>query len=257
MQTSYVRFSETIQGKTIKATDGEIGHCVDLLFDERYWTARYLVVQTGSWLLGKKVIVPIISVEHVDPDTGEIEVKLSREKIENAPDIETDAPVSRRQEMSISDYYAHGYYWSLGHMWGTGLDPMALRNTAVPPPQERESQTDKGDPHLRSLNEVIGYQVTVKSEQIATVADAYVCPPNWYVSYLVLSTGNWLSREHSLLSPEWTQEISWINRAISIDISKQMVESAPVFTPPLTDDQRDELDEHYARKRAQLADERS
>ena len=43
--------------KTIDALDGEIGSVHDLYFDDQTWSVRYLVVDTGKWLSGRKVLV--------------------------------------------------------------------------------------------------------------------------------------------------------------------------------------------------------
>ena len=41
----------------IQAIDGHIGGVHDLLFDDQRWTVRYLVVDLGSWLPGRKVLI--------------------------------------------------------------------------------------------------------------------------------------------------------------------------------------------------------
>jgi hypothetical protein len=43
-------------GFGIRATDGIIGTVDDLYFDDQDWTIRYCVVNTGSWLTGRKVL---------------------------------------------------------------------------------------------------------------------------------------------------------------------------------------------------------
>jgi len=51
--------ASAIREYKILASDGEIGAVKDLLFDDRTWTARWLVVDTGSWLFGRKVLLPV------------------------------------------------------------------------------------------------------------------------------------------------------------------------------------------------------
>lgn len=46
-----------LRGFTIEAADGQMGKVHDLLFDGRTWAVRYLVVDTGSWLPGRKVLI--------------------------------------------------------------------------------------------------------------------------------------------------------------------------------------------------------
>jgi hypothetical protein len=50
--------TQSLYGRTLSATDGEIGHVQDFYFDDQTWAARYLVVDTGTWLTGRKVLLP-------------------------------------------------------------------------------------------------------------------------------------------------------------------------------------------------------
>jgi uncharacterized protein YrrD len=48
----------TMKGYSIQATDGEkIGTAQEFYFDDRHWTIRYLVANTGNWLTGRQVLV--------------------------------------------------------------------------------------------------------------------------------------------------------------------------------------------------------
>ena len=46
-----------LNGFTIKADDGEIGTVVDFLFDDTSWKVRWLVIDCGTWLTGRKVLI--------------------------------------------------------------------------------------------------------------------------------------------------------------------------------------------------------
>lgn len=46
---------EELRGYTVQATDGDVGSVAEFFFDDDNWTVRYLVVDTGSWLMGRKV----------------------------------------------------------------------------------------------------------------------------------------------------------------------------------------------------------
>lgn len=50
----------------IGAADGEIGRVEDVYFDDEKWTVRYLIVDTGTWLSGRNVLVSPMSVRQVD-----------------------------------------------------------------------------------------------------------------------------------------------------------------------------------------------
>ena len=89
----------------LHATDGLIGSVKDLYFDDERWTIRYLVVHTGSWLMGRDVLVSPIAVKGFDDRETSIHVDLTRQKIENSPTIDTAEPISRQHEREYFQYY--------------------------------------------------------------------------------------------------------------------------------------------------------
>jgi hypothetical protein len=53
-----LRHTSKIDGYSIGATDGPIGSITDFLFDDVTWVVRWLVVDTGAFLGGRKVLLP-------------------------------------------------------------------------------------------------------------------------------------------------------------------------------------------------------
>ena len=90
----------------------------DFYFDDKSWTIRYLVADTGNWLLGRKVLLSPIAVGKADFSSGRINVKLTKKQVEESPSIDSDKPVSRQHEAYYHDYYGYPYYWSGPYLWG-------------------------------------------------------------------------------------------------------------------------------------------
>ncbi len=55
-----------LYGYTLQATDGELGKVKDVFFDDEKWTIRYLVVETGSWLNSRQVLISPYSIAGID-----------------------------------------------------------------------------------------------------------------------------------------------------------------------------------------------
>lgn len=55
-----------LTGHAIEAADGRIGSVKDVYFDDEHRTVRYLVADTGTWLPGRRVLLPPHAVERVD-----------------------------------------------------------------------------------------------------------------------------------------------------------------------------------------------
>ncbi len=84
--------SSAMKGYAIAAKDETIGTVSDFLFDQTTWTARWLVVDTGKWLTGRKVLVHPSAIDHVDHERRQIDVALTRKQVEDSPDIRQDRP---------------------------------------------------------------------------------------------------------------------------------------------------------------------
>jgi len=49
--------AKTLHGYKLNGLDGEIGKVKEFYFDDRHWTVRYLVADTGNWLTGRQVLI--------------------------------------------------------------------------------------------------------------------------------------------------------------------------------------------------------
>lgn len=94
-----LRALKAIINYRIQATDGEIGHLREVHFDDVTWAVRYLIVDTGKWLPGKKVHLSTMACDG-QPKWNErtIPVLFNKQMIKLSPDIDSDKPVSRQKE---------------------------------------------------------------------------------------------------------------------------------------------------------------
>ena len=113
-----------LKGYAIGATDGDIGKLDDFYFDDEFWTIRYLVTETGNWLLNRKVLISPFAIGQADLSGERFNVTLTKKQVEESPSIDTDKPVSRQHEASYLDYYAYPYYWAGPYLWGSMAYPM-------------------------------------------------------------------------------------------------------------------------------------
>lgn len=102
---------DDLKNLAIHASDGDIGQTKDFYFDDKHWVIRYLVVETGSWLFSKKILLSPISIKELDQEDKTLSVSISREQVKNSPDIDTEKPVSRQYEVDYMGYYGYPDYW--------------------------------------------------------------------------------------------------------------------------------------------------
>ncbi len=79
----------------IAATDGLIGYVNGFLVDDASWSIRYLVIDTGNWLLGRKVMVGLHEISSINKGEGEIQVNLSRDAIRQSPEYDSTKLLAR------------------------------------------------------------------------------------------------------------------------------------------------------------------
>jgi hypothetical protein len=218
----------------VAATDGRIGSIDDVLFDDERWAVRYVVVDTGTWLPGRRVLISPISITHTAWDEQRLLLSISREQVRDSPPIDTHKPVSRREELQYLAYYGYPHYWGQLGMWGAYARPM------VPPPEdmaqyrrlveeERKRAAAKGDTHLRSTGEVTGYVFRAIDGDLGHVDDLLIDDQSWAVRYLVLDTSNWWFGRHVLVAPSWISAIDWAERTVQVSVSRQTLKSAPPY----------------------------
>ena len=93
-------------GFSVEAIDGGIGK-IDEATEE---TGRaHLIVDTGPWIFGKKVMLPAGVVDRVDLDSETVFVNRTKDEIKNAPELDTDAIADDEQYRSrLGGYYGGG-----------------------------------------------------------------------------------------------------------------------------------------------------
>jgi hypothetical protein len=107
-----------LRGFTVGATDGDIGKVEEFYFDDASFTVRHLVVDTGGWLGGRKVLISPMALRDIDWGGKRINAALTKAQVEKSPAIDTDKPVSRQHEIEYYGYYGYPYYWAGPYLWG-------------------------------------------------------------------------------------------------------------------------------------------
>ncbi|GAA2676059.1 MULTISPECIES: PRC-barrel domain containing protein [Actinosynnema] len=92
-------------GYSVEATDGGIGKVHE---DDAEVPADCLVVDTGPWIFGRKVVLPIGTVERVDHEARTVHVDRTKDQIKDAPEF-TDGADHEDYRTRTGDYYTESY----------------------------------------------------------------------------------------------------------------------------------------------------
>ena len=251
-----LREVKELHGATIHAIDGEIGRVDEILFDDANWTVRYLIVNTGSWLFGRKVLISPLSFGHLDWDSNTLHLNLTRKQIENSPGVETNEPVSRQWETDYFDYYQWPYYWSGAGAWGDcgyqgALYAPPVSDTQTPLQIADEQAIDHADAHLRSTKEVAGYGIYATDGHIGHVEDFIVNDVTWRIGYLAVDTRDWWPGKQVLLPPDWISAVDWPDSRVTVSVTRDQVRNGPEWVPgqPVSPTFEEQLYGYYNRQR--------
>lgn len=238
---------------TIHATDGDIGKVHDFMFDDHTWTIRYLVIDTGRWLPGRKVLISPESVTHSDWENRAFSLNLTKEQIKESPRIDLGRPITLKRQTELHDYYRWSYYWSL-----EDYPPASrLHRTSIPEEEQKslerpttgEIALEESD--VKSINEVIGYHIQAEDAEIGHVEDFLVEDEQWRIHYVIVDTRNWLPGKKVLIAPDWIEKVNWAESKVHVKLAKEAIKTSPEYQPTehLNPEYEDKLYEHYGLKK--------
>ena len=239
-----LRTMNDLEGSAIHATDGNIGHVKDFYFDDEAWVLRYLIVDAGTWLSSRNVLISPIAIDHPNWAEKILPVSITKEQVRNSPDIDTDKPVSRQHEILHLGYYGYSYYWGDNNVWGGGAYPFMLLpgyGGLVAPPQavssaemeayarDEAARHQNDDLHLRSYKEVVNYHIKAEDGDIGHLQGILIDEETWAIRYLIVNTSNWWLGHQVLIAPQWIRDVNWPETTISVNLTQQAVKDAPPY----------------------------
>jgi hypothetical protein len=95
-----------LSGYSVEATDGGIGKVDEATYDVG---SSYIVVDTGPWIFGKKVLLPAGVIDRVDASEEKIYVSRTKDEIKDAPEFDETRYTDEAYRSEISGYYSRGF----------------------------------------------------------------------------------------------------------------------------------------------------
>jgi sporulation protein YlmC with PRC-barrel domain len=215
---------QDLYGKKLAAPDGDIiGHVKDFYFDDETWAVRYLVVDTGTWLTGRLVLLSPHAFGTLDKNAKVLPVHLTRARIENSPSIDSHLSVSRQYELEYYRYYGWPAYWEGGQIWGMGSFPAV---TPTPPPTLVPSDPPEkpADAHLQSTRAITGYRIQTVDGMIGEVKDFLLDSKSWAISGVVADAGHWYSGKEVRIPTGKIDRISFDDSSIFVSLTKEDIQ---------------------------------
>lgn len=242
-------------GYTMRATDGEIGEVKEFYFDDQTWTIRYLILETGNWLFGRKVLISTEALTGTAWSNKAVSVNLTKEQVKTSPDIDTDQPVYRQQEEKLFEHYPWNNYWGgglLGMGYGTTgmMTPMSVSVQQTIHDEKIENGTGhKVDSHLRSTGKTMGFKIHAADGEIGTFEDFIVDDSSWKIEFLVVDMSKWKSGKKVLISPTGVSQIKLSMENVIVDLNVDQIINSPEYDPkePVNEVMEQNLRDYYGR----------
>lgn len=94
-----------VTGFEVEATDGDIGKVDEATNDVGN---SYVIVDTGPWIFGKKVMLPASVIDQIDVDAQKVYVRRSKDEIKNAPEYDETLLTDATYRDQYATYYGPG-----------------------------------------------------------------------------------------------------------------------------------------------------
>ena len=91
-----------LSGFSVEAVDGSIGKVDESTYDVG---RSYIVVDTGPWIFGKKVMLPAGVIQTVDHDDEKVYVDRTKDEIKNAPEFDESNYRDTQYRDEVGGYY--------------------------------------------------------------------------------------------------------------------------------------------------------
>ena len=105
LQTQTEVERSSIDGYSVEALDGPIGHVDEVLHEEEF---SRIVVDTGRWIFGTKVVLPAGVIDHVDLIAETVYVNRTKDEIKAAPRLTDDDTDRDLYLQHLGSYYDEG-----------------------------------------------------------------------------------------------------------------------------------------------------
>jgi sporulation protein YlmC with PRC-barrel domain len=205
-----LRRLKSLEHYRVNAADGDLGSIKDVVVDDVGWVVRSLVVDTGEFVGGRRVLIAPRAFRSIDWSCRRIHLSLTKERIMKGAAV--GAPFSDREAHALYDTYRHGPDWA-----SQGLSDGRSRDARLP------------GVHVWSVNAIRRNGVSCRDGPIGHVEDFIVDDDTWELRFLVIDTSTgWLGKK-VLVSSRFVTIRDHADGTVLVSMSRDQIAKGAVW----------------------------
>lgn len=104
-EDTHLRSTHEVTGYHIHATDGDVGKVHDFIIDDETWKIHFLVVETGNWFAGKKILFSPDRIKEINWKTGALIIDTTIDRVKDSPTYDPDLELTHAYTSRLDDHY--------------------------------------------------------------------------------------------------------------------------------------------------------
>jgi hypothetical protein len=228
----------------IRGKDGLLGSVDDFYIDDNKWIIRYLVVDPTEDLRASPALIPSILMDYPgcrDQDQV-LTTVLTRKQVSKSPDVVSSLPMTRWNEIKLSNYYGLAKDSRLVEAKSLSMEFVCEEKGSV--------FMSDWDPNLKSINKLYDFKINAKDGKVGKLNDFIVDTETWVLFNMVVETDECLLPARKILvSPAWIIKLDASQKSIDMGQSKRRIQNSPDFDPTAPVNRQDDttLYDYYGR----------
>jgi hypothetical protein len=210
----------------LRAKDGDVGNVRDLIFHDGDWAIRELIAETGGWLFGRRVAIDPDDVLEPDVLAGVLPLELTKDQVKSHPAGARETTAGPMSEDILA--------WNQSNAIAAVPENLLLAGATVPS-QPLFVETPPPSVHLRSLCDVIDYEVWARDEVVGTLKGFLVDPIAWDLPIALVQLDS-SDGAPVLLPTRLIADLGWPERIVRTHFDPSVLRNAPLYDPRVLDE---------------------
>lgn len=110
-----LRLGRELMSRDVRSAEGHIGPVHDVYIDAAAWVVRYLVVDAGGWLTGRRVLLAPRAFAPLGTEST-LTVNLTKDQVRQSPVVDTDGDPHLRSLRELQGYRVAATDGGIGHV---------------------------------------------------------------------------------------------------------------------------------------------